>query len=198
MSFRAAGVEPASGFTGEGFLVRPLLPSDVELDHDAVMSSREFLYHWEQDPPYPPEDFSVEDNLIDLQKMDRNHRDGTRYTYTVMNRDETQVLGCLYLLPADDGVYRNAQVTSHDGTDLTSVDATVFFWVRVSTWASGFERTVLDAVLRWLRDDWSLERTMIVTNEHLEHQITTIESLGLTRRFEYDRDEDMYTSYAYA
>jgi hypothetical protein len=29
-------------------------------------------------------------------------------------------------------------------------------------------------------------------------QIATIESMGLTRRFDYDRDKDMYTSYAYA
>lgn len=198
VGFRAAGIEPADGFRGDGFLVRPLRPSDVELDHEAVVSSREFLYHWEQDPPYPWEGFSVEDNLADLQEMDRNHRSGTRYTYTVMNGDETQVLGCIYLLPADDVMYRNARVTSHDGTDLSSVDAMVFFWVRVSTWESGFERTLLDAALRWLRSDWSFERAMIVTNERLDHQIATIESLGLTRCFEYERDEDMYTSYAYA
>jgi RimJ/RimL family protein N-acetyltransferase len=174
------------------------VPSDVVLDHEAVTSSREFLYHWEQDPPYPPEDFSVEDNLADLQQMDSEHRNRTRYTYTVMNADETQVLGCIYLLPNDDRMYRTAGVASHDGTDLSSVDATVAFWVRVSTWESGFERALLEAVLGWLRDDWSLERPVIMTNERLDHQIATIESLGLTRRFDYDRDKDMYTSYAYA
>lgn len=198
MSFGGKGIEPADGFTRDGFIVRPLVPSDVVLDHEAVMSSREFLYHWEQDPPYPPEDFSVEDNLEDLQQMDSEHRNKTRYTYTVMNADETQVLGCIYLLPNDDRMYRTAEVVSHDGTDLSSVDATVAFWVRVSTWESGFERALLDAVLGWLRDDWSLERPVIMTNERLDHQIATIESLGLTRRFEYDRDNDMYTSYAYA
>jgi RimJ/RimL family protein N-acetyltransferase len=196
--FRGERDRPADGFTGDGFIVRPLVPSDVVLDHEAVMSSREFLYHWEQDPPYPPEDFSVEDNLEDLQQMDSEHRNRTRYTYTVMNADETQVLGCIYLLPNDDRMYRTAEVASHDGTDLSSVDATVAFWVRVSTWENGFERDLLDAVLGWLRDDWSLERRVIMTNERLHHQIATIESLGLTRRFDYDRDKDMYTSYAYA
>lgn len=39
---------------------------------------------------------------------------------------------------------------------------------------------------------------MIITNEKLEHQIATIESLGLTRRFDIDRDEDMDTSHANA
>jgi hypothetical protein len=57
---------------------------------------------------------------------------------------------------------------------------------------------LLDAILGWLRDQWSFERAVIVTNEKLDHQIATIESLGLTRRFDYDRDRDMYTSHAYA
>jgi RimJ/RimL family protein N-acetyltransferase len=198
VSFRDEGVEPADGFMRDGFVVRPLVPSDVVLDHDAVMASREFLYHWEQDPPYPPENFSVEDNLEDLVRMDIEHHNGTRYTYTVMNATETQVLGCIYLTPNDDRMYRTARVTSHDGTDLSSVDATVAFWVRPSTWKEGFERLMLEAILGWLRDQWSFERAVIVTNEKLDHQIATIESLGLTRRFDYDRDRDMYTSHAYA
>ncbi|MEL6892869.1 MAG: hypothetical protein AAFP84_14825 [Actinomycetota bacterium] len=198
MGFREQGIEPPEGCSGDGFVVRPLLPSDVELDYDAVMSSREFLYHWEQDPPYPPPDFSVEGNLVDLEQMHDAHRAGSRYTYTVMNTDETEALGCIYLLPNDDRLYRTAQVTSLDGTDLSSVDATVSFWVRVSTWDDGLERVVLAAVLDWLREEWSIERPVVITNEHLEHQITSIESLGLTRRFTYDRDKDMYTSYAYA
>ncbi|MEL7157608.1 MAG: GNAT family N-acetyltransferase [Actinomycetota bacterium] len=197
MSFREQGIEPAAGCRGDGFILRPLLPSDNKLDHQAVMSSREFLYHWEQDPPYPAEDFSLEDNLRDLEQMDGEHRNGTRYTYTVMNTDETEVLGCIYLLPNNDRMYRTADVTSHDGTDLSSVDATLSFWVRVSTWDDGFERILLERVLAWLADDWGLERPAVVTNEHLDHQIATIESLGLTRRFDYDRDKDLYTSHAY-
>ena len=202
MVFRDQGIEPAGGFMGDGFIVRPLLPSDVALDYDAVMSSRDFLLHWEQDPPYPPEDFSVEDNLKDLEKMDSAHRDGSRYTYTVMNADETEALGCIYLLPNDDRMYLTAEVTSHDGTDLSTVDATVSFWVRPASWEDGFESVVLAALLGCLRRDWPIKRPVVITNEHLDHQIATIESLGLTRRFDYDydydRDKDMYTSHAYA
>ncbi len=53
-------------------------------------------------------------------------------------------------------------------------------------------------MLSWLRDDWAIERRVFLTNEHLDHQIDTIESRGLARRFDYDRDTDMYTSHAYA
>ena len=86
-------------------------------------------------------------------------------------------------------MYRTAEVTSHDGADLSSVDATVAFWVSVSTWEDRFERVLLEAVLGWLLDDWSLERPVIMTNEMLDHQIATIESLGLTRRFDYGREQ---------
>jgi len=43
VGFRDHGIEPANGLTGDGFIVRSLLPDDVVLDHEAVMSSREFL-----------------------------------------------------------------------------------------------------------------------------------------------------------
>ena len=198
MSLREHGIEPAEGFAADGIVVRPLEPSDAVLDHAAVMASREFLFHWEQDPPYPPEDFSVEDNLSDLEWMGENHANGLRYTYAVMNPGETQALGCIYLLPGDDPMYNSAEVTSHDGTDLSTIDAAVSFWVRPSMWAEGFEQRLLEALIAWLRDAWSFERAVIITNEKLDHQIATIESVGLTRRFDYDRDKDMYTSIAYA
>lgn len=198
MTFREQGIEPADGFSGDGFIVRPVLPSDNALDHDAVMETREFLYHWEQDPPYPPEDFSVDDNLADLEQMHAAHLDGTRYAYTVMNSDETRCLGCIYLLPNNDRMYRTAEVTSDDGTDFSTIDMTVSLWVRTSTWESGFEGKLLAAVLAWLRTDWTIERPVFLTNEHLDQQIATCESLGLTRRFDYDRERDMYTTHAYA
>jgi RimJ/RimL family protein N-acetyltransferase len=198
MGFREQGIEPVNGFTGNGFILRPLTPADVALDYDAVMASREFLFHWEQNPPYPSEEFTVEENLKDLEKMYSAHRDGSRYTYTIMNVDETMALGCVYLIPNDDRMYLTAEVTSLDGTDLSTVDATVSFWVRPSTWGDGFERVALGAVLDWLHHEWPLNLPVIITNEHLIHQIATIEGLGLTRRFDYDREKDMYASRAYA
>jgi len=198
MSLREQGIEPPDGFAGDGFIVRPLVPSDNALDHEAVMSTREFLYHWEQEPPYPPEDFSPEDNLEDLNQMDGEHQAGTRYTYTVMSSDESQTLGCIYFFPNNDRMYKTAQVTSHDGTGFSSYDVTLMFWVRTSTWEDGFEGALLMSVLAWLRDDWSVERPVVLTNEKLDHQIASIEGLGLTRRFDYDRDRDMYTTHAYA
>jgi hypothetical protein len=82
--------------------------------------------------------------------------------------------------------------------DRSTHCVTVSFWVRLSTWEHGFELSLLEALQKWLRDHWALERPVIITNEKLDHQIATIESLGLSRRFDYDRATDMYTSYAFA
>jgi hypothetical protein len=43
-----------------------------------------------------------------------------------------------------------------------------------------------------------VDEELLATNAKLDHQIATIESLGLTRRFDYVRNKDMYTSHAYA
>lgn len=197
MSFQSQGIAAPAGFHGDGFVVRPLRADDNELDYAAVMETREFLYHWEQEPPYPAEDFSLAENLEDLVGMVDAHAEGIRYTYTVMNADETETLGCLYCFPNDDRMYRTAEVTSHDGTDFSGVDLVLGFWVRTSTWESGFEATLLEAVLGWLRSAWSVESPVVVTNDALETQVASIESVGLTRRFDYDREKDMYTNLVY-
>lgn len=198
MSFRSQGIEPRAGFTGDGFVVRPFAPAaDAARDYEAVMSSREFLYHWEQEPPWPAEDFTVEENLADLERMDDEHQQGSRYTYTVVTLDETQVLGCVYCFPNDDRMFGSADVTSHDGTDFGSIDLVFAFWVRVSTWGDGFERMLLEAVLGWIRDDWSISAPVVLTNDALDHQVATIESLGLTHRFQYKRGRDLYTNLVY-
>ena len=198
VGFKEKGIEPAPEILGNGFKIRRLTMADAALDHEAVMASREFLYHWEQNPPYPPEDFSVSDNEGDIRKMYSAHEEGSRYTYTVVNADETQILGCVYLIPSDDPMYSTAEVTTWDGTDLSTVDGTVSFWVRPSTWHQGFEGVILRVILNWLRNDWVFNRAVILTNEALTHQIETIESLSLSRRFSYDRPKDMYRSHAYA
>ena len=147
MSFREQGIEAPAGFVGDGFLVRPLLPSDNELDYAAVMAS-----------------------------------------------DETEVLGCTYFFPNDDRMWRTAEVTAGDASGFASVDLVVAFWARVDTWAGGFERTLLDGVWDWVRNGWSAETPVVMTNVALEHQVATIEAAGLTRRFSYDREKDMYTN----
>jgi len=103
-------VSPTSLDRAEGLSTRPLAATSRSSFASVMMLGMSFR---EQEPPYPPEGFSVD----------------------------------------EDRMYRTAEVTSHDGTDNSSVNAMVTFWVRVSTWEDEFERALLKTILGWLRDD---------------------------------------------
>jgi hypothetical protein len=168
--------------TGQ-FVVRPLLASDAELDYDAVMESREFLRTWEQST-WPPDDFTVDANREDLQELEQQHSDGDRFTYTVMNLEQTECLGCVYVLPPDATMFTGAQVTATGADRWSDCDATVFFWVRKSRLTESLDRVVLTSLLGWFEEEWSFEAPVIVTNEHFEQQVAMIEGTDLRRRFE--------------
>lgn len=164
-------------------MLRPLLSSDAQLDFDAVIESREFLRKWEQST-WPADDFTVEANREDLLKHERQHVDGEAFTYTVMNLDQTDCLGCVYVLPPDAKMFTGAHVTAIGADNWSDCDATVFFWVRKSRLAEGLDRALLDALLAWFEREWSFEAPVIVTNEQFDQQVAMIESTDLIRRFE--------------
>ena len=72
----------------EEFLLRPLRATDVELDYDAVISSRAELF-LRSGGTWPREGFTLEENLADLEEHEQEHRDRVAFTYTVMNPAET-------------------------------------------------------------------------------------------------------------
>ncbi|MEM7248033.1 MAG: hypothetical protein AAF533_22055 [Acidobacteriota bacterium] len=57
---------------------------------------------------------------------------------------------------------------------------------------------MLEAAWAWIREDWPVRAPALMTNAALDHQIATIEAVGLTRRFSYDREKGMYTSLVYS
>lgn len=175
-------VAPA-GFKTREFVLRPLLASDAALDYDAVMESREFLRTWEQST-WPADDFTVEGNRQDLLKAERRHANGGGFTYTVMNLDETECLGCVYVLPPNAKMFAGGQVTAIGAGQWSDCDATVFFWVRASRLPDGVDRRLLDSLGRWLEQGWSFNAPVFVTNEEFDQQVTMIEGTELRRRFE--------------
>src|SRR5918993_4107193 len=104
---------------GDEFLLRPLRATDVDLDYEAVMASQEILRRG-SDGQWPRPDFTLEENLADLQGHEADFHARRGFTYTVMDPAETRCLGCVYAYPPE---------TDGDSRDRDH-EAVVWFWVR--------------------------------------------------------------------
>lgn len=195
--FSQLEINAPEGLQSRQFVLRPLLASDADLDYDAVIESRELLRTWEQST-WPEDDFTIEDNREDLLKHERQHAAGDAFTYTVMNPDQTECLGCVYVLPPDAEMFTGAQVTATGADQWSDCDATVFFWVRKSRLTERLDRDLLASLLRWFEEEWSFNAPVIVTNEQFEQQVAMIEGTDLRRRFELRVPDVAGTYVAYA
>jgi hypothetical protein len=93
MFYPSDGPVPEVLWTDE-FLLRPLGATDVQLDYDAVISSRTQLLR-SSGGTWPKEGFTLEEDVADLERHEREHRERVAFTYIVMNPAETECLGCL-------------------------------------------------------------------------------------------------------
>lgn len=197
MAFHNADVHLPAELRTDEFLLRPIRASDAELDYEAVMESREFLRKWEQSS-WPEDDFTVEANREDLDKLERRHADGESFTYTVMNPTETQCLGCVYIVPTASRLFSRARISEIGGDRWSDYDVGVYFWIRKARLDDMLDRRLLEALGPWLARDWHIERHLIVTNEQFAQQVAMIESTGLQRRFRLERSNEPGNSLAFA
>ncbi len=119
-------------FEGPGFHLEPLGPRHNERDHEAWMSSVEYIRSTPGFPdpddnwPYP---MSLEDNLGDLVAHASHFADRIGFTYSIL--DGEQVIGCVYIYPSSDPKY-HASVSSWVTASYTDLDRTV--WETLSRW----------------------------------------------------------------
>lgn len=197
MAFNDDDFQAPEELRTDEFLLRPIRVADAELDYAAVMESKEFLRLWEQSS-WPEDDFTVDANRADMEKLERRHSDRESFTYTVMNPAETHCLGCVYILPTDARQFSRAQISAIDGARWAAYDAAVYFWVRKSRLADGLDRRLLAALGPWLERDWHIEHHLIVTNEQFEQQVSMIERAKLQLRFQLMFPNEPGKSLAYA
>ncbi|HEX7737824.1 MAG TPA: hypothetical protein VF458_23445 [Ktedonobacteraceae bacterium] len=169
----------------EEFLIRPLRATDVELDYDAVMSSRvELLLH--SGGSWPREDFSLEENLEDLVMHEREHIERVAFTYTIMNPKKTECLGCIYLNPAE-RLLKRAGATSEQISEAGDYEAWTTFWVRHSRVADKLDARVLNALLTWFSTAWAFKRVLFAARKEQAHHHQLFTEAGLRLLFEFPR-----------
>lgn len=139
--------------SGEDFILVPLTADLVEIDYEAVMSSREMLLVW-AGGTWPREGFTIEENLQDLQWHEQEHSDRVAFTYSVLDPAQEMCLGCLYIRPINDLIEKNPTIVERSGRD----EAIARFWVRTSLLDSDFDLHLLLELWRWFENDWPFAR----------------------------------------
>jgi hypothetical protein len=149
VAFCPPGAPVPSELRTDRLFLRPLRATDVELDYDAVMSSAEMLRRWSQSD-WPSDEFTLAENLEDLQRHEREHEERVAFTFTVLDPAGTRCLGCVYLVPL-----RPEEVSSCEGA---LYPVRVAFWVRFSELAEDLDRHLLESLRTWLRIEWAFDR----------------------------------------
>lgn len=154
-------------------IVRPLRASDVEKDYDALMLSAPELRCWSESD-WPAADFTLAENLVDLERHEREHLERRAFTYTVLDPSERRVAGCVYIVPVWDRAAELCDGWAHA--------ACVGFWVRTSELAGDLDRHLLATLLRWLRSEWPLDGVLFTNAASEERQAIVLTEAGLERR----------------
>lgn len=187
---------PPQGLRTDEFLLRQLVAADNQRDYEAVMESKEFLRIWE-DPSFPPDDFTAEDNLKDVIKMEGRHNSRHSFIYTMMNLAETQALGCVYIAPTDVSWLADSEVSPIGNAQWSEYNTSVSFWVRPSSVAAGLDQKLFGSLLQWLNQEWPARAALFFTAESLHQQIALFESAGLMLKFRTTESGDTASSVAF-
>ena len=121
----------------EEFQLRMLSVDDVVDDYDAVMASIDEIKTIFPDSVWPV-GLTLHENLMDLQRHQREFLERSAFAYTVVSIDETRVLGCVYINP----------------TKKRGYDAEVYLWARESKLGIGLDVRLFSAVKSWLKSEW--------------------------------------------
>ncbi|WP_147917230.1 GNAT family N-acetyltransferase [Ruania zhangjianzhongii] len=141
--FIPEGFVPPTELVTDRFRLEPLGPQHNEGDLAAWMSSVE---HIRSTPGYPdgswppPEGYSLERNLADLERHARHFTERKGFTFTVLDPAGADVIGCVYLYPSP----------SEDD------DVSVQSWVRASH--AELDVPLADALVEWIAADWPWQR----------------------------------------
>ncbi len=142
MTFVDPSFVPPDGLDRPEFRLRPLGPEHNDSDYAAWTSSVDHIHAspgWEgSDWPMP---MTLEANRGDLESHAADFVTRAGFTYTVLALDSDEVLGCVYIYPAKDGL--GAQVRS---------------WVRASD--AHLDAPLHNAVSAWLDRDWPFSRVI--------------------------------------
>ncbi|MEJ2011497.1 MAG: hypothetical protein P8X64_04650 [Anaerolineales bacterium] len=143
------------------------------------MDSREMLRRWSQ-TSWPADDFTLEGNLADLDRHQREHEAGEAFTYTIVNPAGDRCLGCIYVNPLTTELIESGICNKHAAPGPVTA-ASIRFWVRSSLLDSDLELELLQALRKWFAQEWRLDCVIFLTSLLDERQQAFWEANDLVR-----------------
>jgi hypothetical protein len=125
-----------------GHHLRPIRETDVDIDYPAVMGSRETLWaKYGEAWGWPPATMSHAEDQRDLARHEAEIAAHETFNYAVLDRDESELLGCVYIDPPeiDSG---------------TAAGAVVSWWVVDAQVGGPLDHALRDFVPEWLSSVW--------------------------------------------
>jgi hypothetical protein len=119
------------------FRLRKLTVNDVVKDFEAINAR---VAPDGRDDPWS--ETTLEENLVDLGWHQKEFELRRSFAYTVVAPDESKILGCVYLYPADEA------------------DVEVRLWVRREAWDDGLDPLLEQAVRTWLAERWPFRSSL--------------------------------------
>jgi hypothetical protein len=144
-----------------GHHLRPIAADDIDLDYPAVMGSQPRLFEifgaaW----GWPPADLTRQEDLDELVRHADEMAARLSYNYAIFDRDETALLGCVYV----------------DPPEKVGADAEISWWVVDAEVGGELEACLPTEVRRWIASAWPFAAPRFI-GEGLD--ITWAEQLAL-------------------
>ena len=139
--FVAAAFDPPQSLETDTYRLRMLAIADVVKDYDAVMSSEAHIKALWDNVSWPT-GLTIEENLVDLGWHQKEFQKKRSFAYTVTDREDTRILGAVYINP----------------TRKVGYDAVVYLWTRPADQTELVSPDILrEDVRRWLAAEWPFE-----------------------------------------
>jgi hypothetical protein len=131
----------------DGYHLRPIRESDVDIDYPAVMTSRERLWSiYGRAWGWPPATMTYEEDRADLARHEREIAAHESFNYALLNLPETELLGCVYI----------------DPPEKAGADADISWWVVDDKVCTGLADALDLLVPRWIAKVWPFQRPRLV------------------------------------
>jgi hypothetical protein len=143
----AGFVHPTSVEVMDGYHLRPIRATDIDLDYPAVMGSRARLWSiFGEAWGWPPPAMTREQDLEDLARHEAEIELHQSFNYALLDIAETALFGCVYI----------------DPPEKVGADAEISWWVVDSSAGSELERALDGLVPGWIEADWPFDRPRFI------------------------------------